>query len=103
MADQITKSDIETEAAWTSYYYDIPSHDALVLEASHILTSEYKNLIDSPETEAWLIQFLPEGESSIQEVKNSFENLYNTKIQTEEDRQRRDAAYDEFISGRETS
>ena len=100
MPNQITKSDIETEAAWTSYYYDIPSHDALVIEASCILSSDLKEMIDSPETEAWLIQFLPKGDLSVREVKNSFQNLYNTKIQTEEDRERRDSEYDEFISGR---
>ena len=69
----------------------------LLLQA-FILTGRYIDHIDSPETESWLRQFLPNTELEVNKVKESFQKLQDSMIQTDEDRKARDAAYDEYIA-----
>ncbi len=99
MTFQITKAEIEREAGWTSHYYGITTKHSLQIEASFILTGRYTNHIDSPETEAWLRQFLPDTESEACEVKEHFQKLQDSMIQTDDDREARDAAYEKYIAG----
>ena len=99
MTFQITRPDIEREAAWNTRYYGLTPQKALQTEASFILTGRYIEHIDSPETEAWLRQFLPNTELEVNEVKESFQKLQDSMIQTDEDRRALDAAYDEYVAG----
>ena len=99
MTFQITRPDIEHEAAWTSHFYGLTPQKALQTEASFILTGRYIDHIDSPETEAWLRQFLPDTELEVNEVKESFQKLQDSMIKTDEDRRALDAAYDEYVAG----
>ena len=99
MSFVITKEAIEREASWNTHYYGLDPQKALQTEASFILSGRYINHIDSPETEAWLRQFLPNTESEVNEVKESFQKLQDSMIQTDEDRRALDAAYDEYIAG----
>ena len=99
MSFVITKEAIEREACWNTHYYGLDPQKALQTEASFILSGRYINHIDSPETEAWLRQFLPGTELEVNEVKESFQKLQDSMIQTDEDRRALDAAYDEYIAG----
>ena len=94
----ITKAAIEREAGWNTHYYGLETQKALQTEASFILTGRYIDHIDSPETESWLRQFLPNTELEVNKVKESFQKLQDSMIQTDEDRKARDAAYDEYIA-----
>tara|TARA_Y100001949_G_C15942824_1_gene310992 strand:- start:542 stop:844 length:303 start_codon:yes stop_codon:yes gene_type:complete len=94
----ITKAAIEREAGWNTHYYGLEPQKALQTEASFILTGRYIDHIDSPETESWLRQFLPNTELEVNKVKESFQKLQDSMIQTDEDRKARDAAYDEYIA-----
>ena len=99
MTFQITRPDIEREAGWNTHYYGLTPQKALQTEASFILTGRYIDHIDSPETEAWLRQFLPSTDLEVNEVKERFQKLQDNMIQTDEDRAARDAAYDEYVAG----
>lgn len=103
MTFQITRQDIETGAAWTSHFYGLSRLESLTVEASYILTDRNKDHLDSPETKAWLEQFFPSSLEEAEKVKDDFHDLHDKKVKTEDDRLRRDAAYDEFISGRNAS
>ncbi len=96
MTFQITRPDIEREAAWTSHFYGLTPQKALQIEASFILTGRNIEHINSPETEAWLRQFLPDTEKKASEVKESFRKLQDKMIKTDEDRAVREAAYQAF-------
>ena len=47
----------------------------------------------------WLRQFLPNTEFEVNEVKESFQKLQDSMIQSDEDRAALNAAYDEYIAG----
>ena len=42
MSFQITRRDIETEAGWTAKFYGVSTREALIIEASYILTDKNK-------------------------------------------------------------
>ena len=97
MSFQITRRDIEMEAGWTAKFYGVSSREALIIEASYILTDKNKEHLDSRKTKNWLQKFLPKTPEEAQRVKNNFHKLYCDKIQTKADRQAHDAAYDEYV------
>ena len=99
MSFVITKEAIEREAGWNTHYYGLDPQKALQTESSFILSGRYINHIDSPETEAWLRQFLPNTELEVNEVKESFQKLQDSMIQTDEDRAALNDAYDEYVAG----
>ena len=99
MTFQITREAIEREAGWNTHYYGLTPQKALQTEASFILSGRYINHIGSPETETWLRQFLPSTEHEVNEVKESFQKLQDSMIQTDEDRRALDAAYDAYVAG----
>lgn len=98
MSFVITKEAIEREAGWNTHYYGLDPQKALQTEASFILSGRYINHIDSPETETWLRQFLPGTELEVNKVKESFQKLQDSMIQTDADRRALDAAYDEYVA-----
>ena len=94
---QITRRDIEVEAGWTTRFYGVSRRQALVIEASYILTDKNQEHLDSLKTKLWLKKYFPKSLEDAQRVKNSFHKLYCDKIQTETDRKNHDAQYDEYI------
>lgn len=99
MSFTISRSDIEQEAAWNSHYYGLALQRALQTEAAFILTGKYLKHLDSPATEAWLRQLFPGTVEEAEKLKKDFLKIYHSKIQTDEDRAARDAAWDEYFSG----
>ena len=99
MTFQISREDIEREAGWSSHYYGITHQRALQVEASYILTDRSRLHLDSQETEAWLRQFFPETAEEVKEVKESFQKIQDNKVQTDADREARDAAWDAYMAG----
>ena len=99
MTFQITREAIEREAGWNTHYYGLTPQKALQTEASFILSGRYIKHIDSPETEAWLRQFFPETAEEVKKVKESFQKIQDSKVQTDADRRALDAAYDAYVAG----
>ena len=99
MTFQITQEDVEREAGWNSHYYGLTPQKALQTEAAFILSGKYIKHLDSPQTEAWLRQFFPETAEEVKAVKERFQKIQDNKVQTDADREARDAAWDAYMTG----